>query len=345
MSFMPADLDLPEESLCPDEPNTEEYNQVDPCTLDCFPDHSYPVDLYRWRESAGTLSPIYRCGAEVHTRLRGILYALSEAGKLFFSRNQIRAYTECLSRNLDAALDDPNLTWNEKSHVLIESLGQRQQAMFQQPMPQELDNLDRIVETLCLYLIEDSTRMRRVVHHVHCMPLAARQRLNAALMALAIFLECEGEPVPLERMHPVGLGFFLFDIGMSRVSRMLSDKKSMQLVPSEQRRVQEHPLAGFEIAGRLNLVNPEIVEPIIQHHERLNGTGYPNRLRDRQIGKLGRIAGVADSYVAMITDRPHSPARPPLHAAAEIIKQDKVYDQSVARKLVRLLNAVPSVAS
>jgi HD-GYP domain len=324
-----------------DGPNIEEYNQIDPCILECFPKTRFPVDLYHWREEIQTLTPVYRAGREVDRRLRTTVQGLSEQGVLFFTRNQIKDYTACVACNLTAALDDPNLTWDEKAGVFIGELGRRQDAFFSHPMAQELDDLDKALATFCVYLVEDSRRMNKVVHDVHCCLAPERRRINASLLALAVYMEMHRGDITLERLETVALGFFLYDIGMTRVSPMMI-ARPQQLTPSEQRTMREHPKMGLEILGRLNLTRPEISEPTIQHHERLNGSGYPNKLAGDRIGHFGRIAAVADSYCAMVTDKPARKGLAPIAAAAELVTNDRQYDQAVCRTLVRFLQTVPS---
>jgi len=319
--------------------NTEDYNQIDPGILDCFPRTKYPVNLFHWKENIRVLSPVYRAGREIDRHLRARIRDLSEKGLLFFSRNQIDDYAACVACNLDTALDDPNLTWDEKAGVFIGELSRRQGAMFLHPMAQELDDLQKAIECLCAYLVEDSNRMAKVVWDVHGNISLENRRINASLIALAIYMEIHKGDIMLETLEVVAMGFFLYDIGMSKVSPMML-AKAQQLTPPEQRSMREHPKVGLEILNRLNLTRPEIAEPVIQHHERINGTGYPNKLKDDRIGQLGRIAGVADSYCAMITETPHSKGLPPINAAAELVTNERQYDQVVCRTLVRFLQTV-----
>lgn len=319
--------------------STEDYNQIDPGILDCFPRAKYPVNLYHWKEKIRVLSPVYVAGRQVDRHLRAKVRELSEKGLLFFSRNQIDDYAACVACNLDAALEDPNLNWEEKSSVFISELGRRQEAVYKHPMGQELENLQNAIEALCAYLIEDNRRMATIVHDVHDDISIDCRRINASLIALAIYIEMHKGDIFLETLETVALGFFLYDIGMSRLSPMML-AKAQQLTPPEQRTMREHPKVGLEILNKLNLTRPEITEPAIQHHERINGTGYPNKLKDERIGQLGRIAAVADSYCAMITDTPHRKGIPPINAAAELVTKIKQYDQIVCRTLVRFLQTV-----
>ncbi|WP_319469859.1 HD domain-containing phosphohydrolase [uncultured Pseudodesulfovibrio sp.] len=325
---------------CSEGLNTEEYNQVDPNILNCFPRRQYPVDLFQWKEKIRVLSPVYRRSREVGREQRKQVRELSEQGLLFFSRRQIDAYTECVACDLNAALDDPNLTWDEKAGVFICELGRRQAAFFTHPMPEELESLRTAIGSLCVYLIEDTRRMSKVVHDVHCDLSEERHNVNASLIALAVYMEMNKGSISMEILENVALGFFVYDIGMTKVSPMLLAKG--QFTPRERRTLCEHPKQGLEILARLNLTRPEITEPVIQHHERLNGIGYPNKLSGDQIGQLGRIAAVSDSYCAMVTSRPRKKAMLPINAAAELVCSERKYDQVVCRTLVRFLQTVPS---
>jgi len=324
---------------CKDGFNTEDYNQIEPGILDCFPPTKYPVNLFHWREDIAALSPVYVAGREVDRRLRAKFRELSEKGVLFFSRNQIDEYTACMAANLRTALDDPNLTWDEQSVLFINELACRQEALYRNPMGQELENLQRLLETLCVYLVEDPRRMATLACGVHNDVTPMRRRVNASLIAIAIYIEMNKGKLFTETLETVSLGFFLYDIGMTKLSPMML-AKCQQLTPPEQRIVREHPKTGLDILARLNLTRPEVTEPCIQHHERINGSGYPNKLMNEKIGKLGRIAAVADSYCAMISDTAHRKGLAPIKAAAELVTNDRHYDQIVCRHLVRFLQTV-----
>lgn len=324
---------------CSDGINTEDYNQIDPNILDCFPRHNYPVNLFHWKENIQVLSPIYVAEREVDRHLREKIRDLSKRGLLFFSRNQIEEYTSCVACNLNTALEDPNLSWDEKAGVFIHELCRRQTAIFMSPKAQQLEDLQRAIEALCAYLIEDSRRISTLVKGIHDDLSVEQRRINASIIALAIYIELNKANIFLEKLETVALGFLLYDIGMSRISPMMISK-AQQLTPPEQRTMREHPKVGLELLTKLNLTRPEITEPAIQHHERINGTGYPNKLEDEHIGQLGRIAGVADSYCAMITNTAHNPGIPPINAAAELVTNERQYDQIICRTLVRFLQTV-----
>ena len=188
---------------CSDGINTEDYNQIDPGILDCFPRTKYPVDLFHWKEKIRVLSPVYHVGREINRHQRARIRDLSEKGLLFFSRNQIENYTTCVAGNLETALNDPNLTWDEKAGVFICELGRRQEQIFQHPMAQELEDLRKAIESLCVYLVEDSNRMAKMVHDVHANISLERRRINASILALAIYLQMHKGEIFLENLEIV----------------------------------------------------------------------------------------------------------------------------------------------
>ena len=65
------------------------------------------------------------------------------------------------------------------------------------------------------------------------------------------------------------------------------------------------------LAPTVNMSFEELVRACYEHHERMDGSGYPQRLKGNQISRVGRITAIADSFSAMICDRPYSERKDP----------------------------------
>lgn len=219
---------------------TEDYNEIDTITFDCFPSGPFSVNLYRFNEETGSLAPVYRAGAEVPSSLRQELRGFSEQGMLFFSRNQIEEYAAMVSCDMGVALEDPNLTWDERAVLFIEELKRRQDDFFEHPMVGELDALVTPLKGLCGCLTEKPERMNRIVQAIHADLSPDKRRVNASLMALAVYMQLHHGEIMDEALEQVALGFFLYDIGMTKVSHLMIGKRQ-KLTPIEQRTVQQHP--------------------------------------------------------------------------------------------------------
>jgi HD-GYP domain-containing protein (c-di-GMP phosphodiesterase class II) len=73
--------------------------------------------------------------------------------------------------------------------------------------------------------------------------------------------------------------------------------------------MREHPVKGYEIARRIEMLHP-IMAAVRNHHERWDGTGYPDRMKGEEIPLAARMVAIADAYDAMATDRPYKAGLP-----------------------------------
>ncbi len=110
----------------------------------------------------------------------------------------------------------------------------------------------------------------------------------------------------------------LHDIGKIGIEDGILRKRS-RLEPAEELRMQKHPVIGVDMLKGIDFLEP--VLPLIRHHhERWDGNGYPDQLRQDEIPLGARILAVADAVDAMTSDRSYRPARSFEYAKAEILK-------------------------
>ena len=83
----------------------------------------------------------------------------------------------------------------------------------------------------------------------------------------------------------------------------------------------------------------KILHAIRDHHERLNGSGYPRGLKESQISLEAQIIAVADAFDALSADRPYRKAFPPDVALDEILAHPEQYNRKIALMLKRILEA------
>ena len=126
-------------------------------------------------------------------------------------------------------------------------------------------------------------------------------------LQVAVYLVALGRHLGLPKEHLARLGMLglLLDVGKTKLPRTLL-AKPRPLTADEFELIQQHVRVGLQLLRGTPNLHPEILEGIAQHHERENGSGYPAGLRAGGISLFGRMAGIADTFVALTNVRPHA---------------------------------------
>jgi len=135
-----------------------------------------------------------------------------------------------------------------------------------------------------------------------------------------------------ERMKVLRLGAVLHDVGKIGVTHAILNKPDV-LTDDEYDLMKEHPRIGVKIIEPIDF-DHEVFAIVGQHHERVNGEGYPHGLAGGNISPLARIVAVADAYDAITSHRPYRAALPPRAALQELQRCAGVqFDSEVVQAL------------
>jgi HD-GYP domain-containing protein (c-di-GMP phosphodiesterase class II) len=117
-------------------------------------------------------------------------------------------------------------------------------------------------------------------------------------------------PAELVQMATIGL---LLDVGKIYIEPELLARAGA-LTPAERSRVQEHVRLGLQALAGTGTLPATVLQAIAEHHERVDGTGYPSQLAGDAISIHGRMAAIADAFSAMTSPRPYAPTLAPFDA-------------------------------
>jgi len=146
----------------------------------------------------------------------------------------------------------------------------------------------------------------------------ATHLFNVAAMSVALAVRMDiTEPSRLQR---IAFGGLLHDIGKSQVPGTILDS-TVPLSEEQMIELRDHPDHGLRLTHRVAEMTPEAARMIHQHHERLDGTGYPIGLSDAYLPTATRICAVVDVYDAMTCPRPHRTAFPPTFVVEYLLAQ------------------------
>lgn len=123
--------------------------------------------------------------------------------------------------------------------------------------------------------------------------------VNVAIVSLAVGIR---RGYPADKLRVLGKSAFLHDIGKVRVPTAILEKPA-PLTVDEFNIVKKHPQWGFALLREAQVfgMHPALVS--LQHHEKVNGRGYPLELQGQQINEMAKIVAIADVYDALSTDR------------------------------------------
>lgn len=309
----------------------EEYYQISPEILGSFPRYRPPVDLFVFREDIAVLAPYSRKGTRLANEQVEEAASLCEQGNLFVSRSDHPIYSRHIVRQLDLVLQDHNLKEAEIANICVHALLLRYAEFYAQPVKAVFEPLHRDVLVFTEYLAQDPKRinafMRRLFHRHN----PAKHAVNSMIVGLWLWLQNAGD-FQRKNLDHLALALLLHDVGMSKVPPFLLDRKGA-LKPEEMEKIWQHSLMSVKIMQKMDMVYDDLLQICFEHHERMDGSGYPQRIKEGQLPGAATLAALADSFAAMITERSYAKAKDPKDAARELA-EDSRYNTSLARTLL-----------
>jgi HD-GYP domain-containing protein (c-di-GMP phosphodiesterase class II) len=112
-----------------------------------------------------------------------------------------------------------------------------------------------------------------------------------------------------ERLFRLGMGLLLSDIGKLAIPESIRHRPG-RLSEEEWEIVRTHPKAGVKLIRDTPAWCPLVQGCVLRHHERWDGSGYPEAKRGEEVHEMARIAAVADTFDAITSERPYAPAHP-----------------------------------
>lgn len=190
-------------------------------------------------------------------------------------------------------------------------------------LKKSVDDLKKSVETT-LKIVDNMVQIRD--------PYTAGHEQRVGLIASKLARKLGWSTIRCDQMNMIGL---IHDVGKISVPAEILSKPG-KLSEYEYSLIKEHAKIGFDILSPINFEFP-LPEAVLQHHERLDGSGYPQGLKGEQIIMEARILAVADVFESMTSHRPYRPARTFNEALDELTNGKSVlYDENVVDALVEL---------
>ncbi len=165
-------------------------------------------------------------------------------------------------------------------------------------------------------------------------------------VAMAVWAVILGRQIGLSRseLEKLATACSLCDVGMTQLPAELLDQAE-NLTDAQRRIIRAHPSMSANLLAGVRNIDRDIIEIIENHHERLDGSGYPLAAEGPSIPLLARIAGLADAYDAMITPRPYAKARTSNEAMVELLERSGYqFQEALVEQFVQAIGLFPTGA-
>lgn len=148
--------------------------------------------------------------------------------------------------------------------------------------------------------------------------------------------------LPIKNLRTLAAGVLLFDIGKLKIEDSILNK-SDQLSDEEFRKVNRHVDYGIDILNKAEGVDPDVFNIVLTHHERFDGSGYPNGLSGTDIPVYGRMAAIIDCYDAMTSFRPFSSSDDPYKALQQIYGwRNTLFQSELVEQFLQCMGVYPN---
>jgi HD-GYP domain-containing protein (c-di-GMP phosphodiesterase class II) len=301
------------------------------------PSEPLPFALY-WRTEQDRLRVILHKNEEFTHLLRQDFLERGETAGIFYVRSDDKALlVRYLDDHLKHLLDQDTVSTDEKC-VLIQMLTTMvSQALLENPGAENVFRQRRNIYRMVDFTLHDSTALNGLLRLTHHDYNSYTHSVNVGLYALAIATAHFGQGGK-HNLHELALAFFLHDIGKCFIPPEIINKPG-KLTDSEWQEMRMHPIYGQQILERENVLTRELSLVVLQHHERMDGSGYPRNLRGEDIHVYARICAIADSFDSMTSEHIYKNALTPFEALNKLKTESIIaYDPEIFKTFVLMMS-------
>jgi HD-GYP domain-containing protein (c-di-GMP phosphodiesterase class II) len=194
----------------------------------------------------------------------------------------------------------------------------------------------------CRRLIESHTRNNfslMAIRHIKDASIYLEQ--HAMGMAVLGIHFAKAMKLSSAYIEVITLGALLFDLGRFRLPVAMVTKTT-KMTDSEFDLFRKHIQFGEQILQKCDGVPKAVYQMLFDHHEKIDGSGYPAGKQDQEISVYGKIAAIIDAYDAMTSEQPHKPSMGPIKAYQQMLKESGLaFDKQLLTVFLKSIGSTP----
>ncbi len=148
--------------------------------------------------------------------------------------------------------------------------------------------------------------------------------------------------LPRDVIREIAIGALLHDVGKAKVPDSILNKPA-KLTDAEFDKMKSHVVQSKIILQHTPGISQIALDVAAQHHERFDGTGYPNKLKGEEISLYGRMGAIVDVYDALTSDRVYHKGMPPTEALRKLLEWSKFhFEPTLVQAFIRAIGIYPT---
>ncbi|MDQ0233195.1 HD-GYP domain-containing protein [Metabacillus malikii] len=183
-------------------------------------------------------------------------------------------------------------------------------------------------------LLEKRDEVFKLYHYANIEDYLFHHSVSVSLLSTVLAKNLGYKQGDIRQIALTGL---LCDSGMAKIDvNYLS--KSVTLTEKEYKDVRQHPIQSYQLLKNIMSIKEGVKIGVLQHHERIDGSGYPLGIKGEQLHPFSKIVALADTYQAMVSIRPYRSKQSPFKVLEQIMQDDfGKFDIRIVNELKRLL--------
>jgi len=293
-----------------------------------------PFNLYLCKQQNATL--LIEASEEKPARVDELL--LSAQGDLLIRKSDMSLYRNYLKQHtVKLNTVSKRIESKVKATLMRENSKLVMQEILENPRNEELIKASREeVNGVVDAVIKDKNILYDLIDIRNYDYYTYTHSVNVAVLAIGLGINTG---LCRENIEHLGIGAMLHDIGKSSIPSEIVNKPGMLDEP-EFAIMKTHVTEGEKLLLAHAAVPSDAFPALLEHHEKLSGTGYPRGLAGGDISLFGRIAAIVDAYDALTTGRAYRAAFTPFYALSVLTQEIHDYDRDILRTLIEMLGRV-----
>ena len=294
------------------------------------------ADLQVYLANNGTYS-LYRA-VDIHFTSRDAQRLLAGGvDYVYVSVRDHQAYYRTIEENITKIVRDPDIQQEKRAEILYStSLELANQLLHKPPQQEEIYRTQNIAHATVELVMSDSGAFANLFEVSNHDFYTATHMVNVCTTCLSVAHQiglCDKDVLP-----DLGTGALLHDIGKIFIPGDLLNTPE-RLTDEQFELLRSHVLRGREHLQKVADLSPEAIAVVSEHHERMDGSGYPRGLKGDEISVLGRLAAIADTFEAMTSVRPYRQNTFSVKEVLEYLESEspKKYDRDIFIAFARLI--------